>query len=244
VISESGYARLAHLAYMPLPGGDTAVRKPARTALAYLWQSGVDWEAELPCVQELCAEERTTIRSQLEHHINTPLTSSMGRLFDAVSALAGVRQKVNYEGQAAIELEALVDPLETGAYPFEIEMQSGSMVSGVPVLSIDARRLIQTVVEDKLSGVSAGSIAGRFHNGVAAMVLEVCLSIKDRSGSQRVALSGGVWQNVTLLMKTLELLENSGFVVYIHHLSPSNDGGLALGQAVVAAHRLKLVRNN
>ncbi len=238
VIPERGYARLAHLAYMPLPGGDAAVRKPARTALAYLWESGLDWDAELPCVQEICAEERTAIRSQLEHHLNSPLTSSMGRLFDAVSALAGVRQKVNYEGQAAIELEALVDPFETGAYPFVIEPLSGPDAANGLALSIDARPLIQTVVEDKLSGVSADVIAARFHNGVAAMVLEVCQSIRGRYGSGLAALSGGVWQNVTLLAKTLRLLENAGFIVYIHHLSPSNDGGLALGQAVVAAHRL------
>jgi hydrogenase maturation protein HypF len=234
-IPQGGYARLAHLAYVPLPGGDAAVRKPARTALAYLWQSGLGWENRLPCIQAFSAEERTAIRSQLEHNLNAPPTSSMGRLFDAVAALADVRQKVNYEGQAAIELEALVDPSEMGVYAFELRRERGSE----GVLLIDARPVIKAVVEAELSSQPASRIAARFHNGVAAMVLEVCRFIREHSGSNLVALSGGVWQNVTLLLKTVRLLESDKFVVYTHHQSPPNDGGLALGQAVVAAHRLK-----
>ena len=241
-IPQSGFARLAHLAYIPLPGGDVAVRKPARIALAYLSHYGLDWEAELASVQSFCAEERTAIRSQLDHRLNSPLTSSMGRLFDAVAALADVRQIVNYEGQAAIELEALVDPMETGAYPFELLQENGLQGVGQPVLLISTNTLIQAVVEDKLSGTPASLIAARFHNGCAAMVLAVCQAIRDRSSSRLVALSGGVWQNVTLLMKTLHLLENDDFTVYTHHQAPPNDGGLALGQAVVAAHRLNRVR--
>jgi hydrogenase maturation protein HypF len=243
LIPENGYARLAHLAYVPLPGGDAAVRKPARTALANLWQSGLQWEAELPCVEAFCAEERMAIRSQLEHRLNSPQTSSMGRLFDAVAALAGVRQKVNYEGQAAIELEALVDPSETGSYPFELVQSDSSNSLGSSSLFIDARPLIHAVVEDKLSGAPASLIAARFHNGVATMVLEVCQAIKQNTGCQLVALSGGVWQNVTLVAKTLRLLQLDGFIVYTHHQVPPNDGGLALGQAIIAAHRLLLVKN-
>ena len=119
LVDYRSFERAAHLAYTPLPGGDTAIRKPARTALADLWQSGIPWEKDLPSVAYLCAEERNALRSQLEHNINSPQTSSMGRLFDAAAALAGVRQSVNYEAQAAIEFEALVDPSEIGVYPFE-----------------------------------------------------------------------------------------------------------------------------
>jgi hydrogenase maturation protein HypF len=241
-IPQSGFARLAHLAYVPLPGGDAAVRKPARIALAYLSHYGLDWEAELTSVQAFCADERTAIRSQLDHRLNSPLTSSMGRLFDAVAALADVRQTVNYEGQAAIELEALVDPMETGAYPFELRHENEQHGISRPVLNIDTNSLIQAVVEDKLSGSPTSLIAARFHNGCAAMVLAVCQAIRDRSGSRLVALSGGVWQNVTLLIKTIQLLENDDFTVYTHHQAPPNDGGLALGQAVVAAHRLNRVK--
>ena len=114
------FQRRFHLAYVPLPGGDQAVRKPARMALSHLWAAGIDWEPDLPPMQELCYEERTVLKAQMERKINAPLTSSMGRFFDAASALIGVRQKATYEGQAAIELETLADPAETGFYPFEI----------------------------------------------------------------------------------------------------------------------------
>ncbi len=201
-----GYKRVAHLEYMPLPGGDSAIRKPARIALAHLWQAGLEWTPGLPCVEALSLEEKAAIRSQLERRINTQLTSSVGRLFDAVAALAGVRQQVNYEAQAAIEFEALVNPDEQGAYPFD--------------LSIPA---------------PTSQIAARFHNGVARMVQQVSSTLRSHYGISTVALSGGVWQNITLLMKTLSLLEADGFTVYVHHHVPTNDGGVALGQAVIAA---------
>src|SRR5690606_23002032 len=110
------YTRRFHLTYVPLPGGDRAVRKPARMALAHLWAAGIDWEGDLPPVMALCEEERTLLRVQVERRINAPLTSSMGRFFDAASALLGVRQQVTYEGQAAIELEAVADRQEMGYY--------------------------------------------------------------------------------------------------------------------------------
>ena len=106
VADYSGYTRPFHIKYFPLPGGDMSIRKPARIALAYLWQAGIDWDEGLPCVQALCGDERNMLRSQLEHRINTPQTSSMGRLFDAVASIVGIRHQINYEAQAAIELEA------------------------------------------------------------------------------------------------------------------------------------------
>jgi hydrogenase maturation protein HypF len=228
------FQRLAHLAYMPLPGGDAAVRKPARTALAYLWQAGLDWEPELSSVSILCMEERMALLSQLQHAINTPLTSSMGRLFDAVSALIGVRQKVNYEAQAAVELEALVDPLETGAYPFGYQ---SSQTGGAVPLAVEPAPLLEAVLADLHRGASPSAISARFHNGIAHMVLDVCSFIRSQYGLHQVALSGGVWQNITLFTKTTHLLNRAGFEVLAHQKVPANDGGLSLGQAVVAVRR-------
>jgi hydrogenase maturation protein HypF len=219
-----GYQRLYHLAYAPLPGGDLAVRKPARMALAHLWQAGMDWEGDLPPMLELCAEERTALRGQLEHHINTPNTSSMGRLFDAVSALLGVRQTASYEGQAAMELEALADPQETGSYAFDIQ-------SGI----IDPRPLLAELIAAWRAAVPLPVISARFHNSLVNMSLEVCQAIRRSSGAATVVLSGGVWQNQFLLHRSLQVFKDAGFQVLIHHLLPPNDGCIALGQALIAA---------
>jgi len=226
VADYRGYLRTHHLAYAPLPGGDVSVRKPARLALSYLWQAGLDWDPVLPCTAALDEEELRLLRAQLDQGINVPVTSSMGRLFDAIAALAGVRQQVNYEAQAAIELETLVDPDETGAYEFDTCWEDLGMVNPIPA--------IRSLVNDLHSGVTAPVIAARFHNGVARMVVDVCKCIRTRQGISQVALSGGVWQNVTLLHKTLPLLDEAGFAVWVHKQTPPNDGSLALGQAVIA----------
>jgi hydrogenase maturation protein HypF len=234
--SYAGYKRLAHLAYTPLPGGDLATRKPARNALAHLWQAGLDWDPELPCVAVLCTEERTALRSQLEHHLNSPLTSSIGRLFDAVSALANVRQQVNYEAQAAIELETLVDPDEKGDYPFDIT--SYDLIHGGQAhacLRIDPGPLVRAVVNDVYAQIAPSVIAARFHNSLARLTLEVCQSLRLATSLDMVVLSGGVWQNMRLLTKTWTNLQQAGFTVLTHRLAPANDGGLALGQAAIAA---------
>lgn len=220
--------RVFHLDYFPLPGGDAAVRKPARTALALLWSLGLGWKDILPPVAEFSAEDRATLRIQLERQINTPMTSSMGRLFDAAAALAGVRQSVNYEAQAAIEFEALADENEDGAYPFQREQ-------GV----IHLKNALEALIADVLADVPVPVISARFHNGLARLALDVCWSLRKSRGIDQVALSGGVWQNITLLRRTLSLLRDDGFIVYIHQQVPANDGGLSLGQAVVAAARLR-----
>lgn len=219
-----GYRRAYHLKYVPLPGGDLAVRKPARMALSHLWAAGLPWEEELPPVEALCFEERTALRVQLEKKLNTPPTSSMGRLFDAASALISVRQVVNYEGQAAIELEALADPDENGSYPFDIQ-------DGI----LDPAPLWEAMLADWRAGESAGTISARFHNAIADALLTICREIRSNAGTSTVALSGGVWQNRLLLHKTLERLRADRFTVLYHHRVPANDGGLALGQALIAA---------
>lgn len=223
-----GYSRPYHLAYVPLPGGDASVRKVARMALAHLWQSGLDWESDLPPVQALSSQERDALRTQLDHRLNTPLTSSMGRLFDAAAALMGVRQNATYEGQAAIELEALVDPEEPGVYTYEIA--DGQI--GFPHMWVE-------MIQDLRMSLSTSKIAARFHNSIAALNLEVCSQLRSKHGINHVALSGGVWQNGVLLSKTCQLLTRNGFTILRHHQVPTNDGGIALGQLVVAANTVK-----
>ncbi len=232
----SGYRRMAHLTYMPLPGGDAAIRKPARIALAYLWQTGLDWESWLPPVGALCAEERTALHSQLTHQINVFPSSSMGRLFDAVASLVGVRHEVNYEAQAAIELEALVTVEEKGVYPFELaDIQNNDQLDqSYPSRTIQILPMLRSVQDDLRAGVSHSIIASRFHNTVARIVLEVCQAIRTSTAVPMVVLSGGVWQNNILLNTTLDLLQEAKFNPIIHHRIPPNDGGVALGQAAIA----------
>lgn len=220
----AGFQRRFHLETFPLPGGDAAIHVPARVALAMLWKKDLEWETHLPPVNALNNEERSVLHSQLQKSINTPQTSSMGRLFDAVSALVGVRQKVNYEGQAAIELENLCSHSETGAYEFDLGADQ-----------ILLSKLLGSLLADLHHDVPASIISARFHNGLAAMLVSACKKIREETSIQTVALSGGVWQNKTLLDKTHELLDQEGFTTLVHHRVPTNDGGISLGQVAVAA---------
>lgn len=222
------FRRDFHLKTMLLPGGDLAVREPWRLALAWLQQAGVDWTEDLAPVRALMQQPGLTglFQQQLRTGLNSPGTSSMGRLFDAVSAIAGLRQTVNYEAQAAIELEARIDLAETGSYEFEIGTDQ-----------VDPAPLIRSLVNDVRNGVITSVIAARFHNGVAGMTLNVCQSIRNNTGINQVVLSGGVWQNLTLLKMSLSRLQSAGFEVVTHRLVPPNDGGLSLGQAVIGAAR-------
>jgi hydrogenase maturation protein HypF len=228
VADYSGYQRAAHLQYFHLPGGDISTRRPSRTALSLLYTLGIEWYESLATHADLCESDRMVLFNQLEKKINTPITSSMGRLFDAAAALAGVRQRTNYEAQAAIEFEALADPDEKGYYEFEF---IDGEISPMPAM--------EALLEDKFSDIAVGKISSKFHNGLARMVVDVCGKISRNYDLSEVALSGGVWQNITLLQKTMSLLEKDGFTVHIHHLVPANDGGLALGQAAIAGYRLK-----
>lgn len=221
----TGYTRRAHLAYVPLPGGDAAVRKPARMALAHLWRAGIAWEADLPPAEEICAQDRSVLLAQLERRINAPDTSSMGRLFDAASALIGVRQTATYEGQAAIELEAAAAPQEGGFYPFAI---NGDVIDPAP--------LWEALLADWRAGAGIPTLSARFHNSVARLALELCRAIRQETGIATTALSGGVWQNRLLLERTAALLVQDKFHVLIDRQVPANDGCIALGQVLVAAH--------
>ena len=228
VANYKDFQRLFHLEYFPLPGGDSAIKRPARTALALLWSLGMDWEDWLPPVKELCFEEREALRIQLERGLNIVSTSSMGRLFDAAASLAGGRQKINYEAQAAIEFEAILDRDENGQYPFEL-------MNG----TVSVQECIHTLANDVQKGISISVISARFHNGVAELSRKVCEEVRKQTGIKEVALSGGTWQNITLLKRATTLLERDGFIVYRHHQVPANDGGLSLGQALVGAARFQ-----
>jgi hydrogenase maturation protein HypF len=226
VADYTAYQRAFHLAYFPLPGGDAGIKSPARTALALLWTLGLEWEDLLPPCRALGDEERMSLRNQIESGLNTVQTSSLGRLFDATAALVGIRQLVNYEAQAAIEFESVLDESESRGYHFEI--QNGIM---------DPKPVITSLLVDIHSGVSVPILSARFHNGVAEMVREVCGRVKQETGLNEIALSGGVWQNMTLLKRTVHGLRKDGFTVLVHNQVPTNDGGLSLGQAMVTANR-------
>jgi len=227
VADYAKYQRPYHLAYFPLPGGDAAIKRPARTALAILSSLGLDWDEQLAPVQDFCFEERQALRIQLQKGLNTPKTSSLGRLFDAVASLAGVRQKVNYEAQAAIEFEAVMDPQEEGAYHFDIG-------DGL----VEFGEAIQGILNDVHSGVVIPVISARFHNGLADLIQRACCEIRHLEGINEVVLSGGVWQNMALLVKTIRNLRKEGFEVYFHQHVPANDGGLSLGQVMVGSAML------
>ena len=226
------FTRAAHLSYVPLPGGEQAVRQPWRLALAWLQRAGIAWEDDLPPVRAAKPSDVRLLHQLLQADASSGLggvlTSSMGRLFDAVASLIGIRQEVNYEAQAAIELEAIVDLSERRAYRLE---RHETEIDPVP--------LLREVVQDLRAGVHPSVMAARFHNGVAQMVAELCLDLRRQGAPSLVVLSGGVWQNMTLLQGAASRLQREGFEVLIHRQVPPNDGGLALGQAAVAAARLR-----
>jgi hydrogenase maturation protein HypF len=228
VADYGGFDRVAHLAYVPLPGGDATIRKPYRAALAHLWSAGIDWSPDLWPVMAAGEKEVAVLARQLERKFFCVPTSSMGRLFDAVSALLGVRQTVSFEAQAAIELEAVADAhLGTvREYRFAIE---GDQIDPAPVLG--------AMVADLRGGQETGAVAAGFHVAVARLIGEVAAETRRRTGIERVALSGGVFQNVLLVDLARQELSAREFEVLTHRLVPPNDGGLALGQAAVAGYR-------
>lgn len=225
LVDSRGAERFGHMGTVPLPGGDAAIEHPSRSALAHLWAAGCDWDPLLPCVAATAERDRDTLRVQFERGVATVPTSSMGRLFDAVAALAGVRQTVDYEAQAAIELQAVADTDEPGSYHFPAADGDGA---------IDAGPVIREVVADVLAGVPAGVISARFHRGVAEMVRAQAVHAASLVTSRLVVLSGGVFQNTLLVARCREVLAADSFDVRAQRMVPTNDGGLALGQAVIA----------
>ncbi|HEX6711671.1 MAG TPA: carbamoyltransferase HypF [Rubrobacter sp.] len=229
---EAGFTRRAHLEYAPLPGGSAAIKQPWRMALGHLiTRHGEDETLKLPLAAVRRAGERNVhlIARLVEHKLNTPPTSSAGRLFDAVAALVGVpgSGRTTYEGQAAIELELAANGPTSRGYPFKLRPESDGWI-------VQTTEIIGGVVEDLLAGRSSAEISATFHRTMAEIVVAVCGEVRNSDGVHAVALSGGTFQNMLLLDQTIELLEEKGFVVYRHRRVPANDGGIALGQAVLA----------
>jgi hydrogenase maturation protein HypF len=223
-----GFERRAHFRYIPLAGGDTAVREPWRIGLSYLLDTfGPKAESlDLPLWRRVPPKKLATVRSMIERGINSIDTSACGRLFDAVASISGVRDEVNFEAQAAIELEMSAAAGVDAVYPFDI-------VDAEP-WQIDMRPAIEAVVGDVLAAVPQGCISSAFHNTVAAIVVEVCRRLRATEGLGRVCLSGGTFQNICLLGRAVAGLRTQGFEVFLHAQVPPNDAGIALGQAVIA----------
>ncbi len=230
-----GFERLAHLAYVLLPGGEQAVRQPWRMAAAYLQQTyGDDFlSLDIPFVHELDLKSWRILAQMMKRNLNAPPTSSLGRLFDAVAALLNIRKQVVYEGQAAIELEVQAEVQHARIYPFSIEKTE----PGEPD-QLDVRPMIQAIVEEIQQGVAREQIAGSFHWTIAEMLTASCERVREQTGLQVVALSGGVFQNRLLLERLVGRLEEQAFQVYINRKVPANDGGISLGQLAIAAARL------
>jgi hydrogenase maturation protein HypF len=222
-----GFARVGHLAEVRLPGGDRAAREPWRMACAWLVAAGTAGAGVPPVPPALRAavdDERWEAVARLaQTGFAAPQTTSMGRLFDAVAALCGVRAFSTYEGHAAIELEAAADPAETGAYDLGADL--------------DARPLVLAIADDLRAGATAGAVSARFHRAVAHATADACARAASGAGLERVVLSGGVFQNRLLLALTAGRLEGLGLRVLVPERLPANDGGVSYGQAAVAAAR-------
>ena len=224
------FQRVGRLEYVPLPGGAVAIKKPYRMALSYLYTLlGEDLSLEGLPLSKLNPGEVDIVKQQIKRGINSPLTSSAGRLFDGISALAGVRGEIDYEAQAAIELEMLA-PDESGegeAYPFSIVEEQGIKV-------VKLGELVSSVVQDIRDRIPVPVISVKFHRTMAQIVIEMCKAIARENDINKVALSGGVFQNRLLLKLAVSALHKEGFTVLTHRLVPCNDGGVSLGQAMVA----------
>ncbi len=229
----AGFDRAAHLAAVPLPGGDAGVRNPCRMALSHLREAGVAWDAALPSVRACAPDELRLLGTQLERGLACIPTTSVGRLFDAVSSIAGICQRIGYEAQAAVELEAAArGTVGGGAYAFDL----ADAGPGQP-LRLDPRPVIAAAAHDALDGEPAGVIGLRFHRAVVDGLAAVAGRLRERTGLGEVTLSGGVFANTLLTSWCTAALERDGFRVLRHRRVPPTDAGLALGQVAVLAHR-------
>ncbi len=237
VADLAGFRRAGHLAPVPMPGGAAAIRQPWRMAAAYL---DAAFPGDAPGLDVARRNERqwTGVLDMARKGVNAPLTSSAGRLFDAVSALLGVRDVINYEGQAAVELEQMAGPGQEGGYRATVTYEAGAGGAGLDEpFRVAGADLVRQAAEDLAAGTDRAVIAGRFHRGVSGLIEQGCEPARERHGLETVALSGGVFQNLTLLRQAVAGLEGQGFRVLVHSRVPCNDGGISLGQAVVAAAR-------
>jgi hydrogenase maturation protein HypF len=242
VADFTGFTRRAHLRYVPIPGGDAAVRQPWRMALSYLRDAlGSEVPSELLRFPGVSDKQLKLVNTMLSRQIQTVETSSCGRLFDAVAAILGIASEVRFEGQAAIALETAAIR-EARSNPALVTQSYLYQVTGdnpVDPMVLDLRPAILAIAADASSGRRTGEIAALFHVTMALAIVEVCERIRQSDGLDRVCLSGGTFQNLYLLERTIVQLRRRGFTVYQHALVPANDGGIALGQAVIASEALR-----
>jgi hydrogenase maturation protein HypF len=229
------YERRGTLFPIRLPGGDAAIREPWRMACAWLIAALEDEHPPLPAVlrDEVNEERWAAVSGLVASGLNSPATTSVGRLFDAVAALCGVRGHVNYEGQAAAELEGISDPRERDAYPMPL-IETGAAGAHSATTLLDARETVRALVDDLRRAAAPATVGGRFHETLARATTSACEREAERAGLDTVALSGGVFQNRLLLGRTAQLLERAGLHVLIPLRLPPNDGGIAFGQVAVA----------
>jgi hydrogenase maturation protein HypF len=245
----AGYERVAHLRPFALPGGDAAVHEPRRVALALLYElyGEAAFDLDLPPVRHYKEAERRLLVQMLKRKINTPVTTSMGRLFDGVASLAGLPQVVTFEGQAAIRLEHVADVSERGAYPLLIQTKRADGQPPFTPTLLDWEPLVQAVLEDVRRGVAAPVMAARFHNGLVLALIDVAHAVSQQPAvaplmtdhRPRVALTGGCFQNRLLTERASEALAGAGFEVLLHRQTPPNDGCVSLGQVAIAAAQLR-----
>jgi len=226
-----GFERAAQLEYVSLPGGEAAIREPWRMAVSYLAQHfGTDFlDLPIPLVRQLDRQKTELLLRMTKHKINSPLTSSCGRLFDAVAALVGIRQKVNYEAQAAIELEMAIEPGDDAGYGVTFEPDGDRWIIGT-------KPMFHAIVDDLTNRVPASTISRRFHNGLVQAFVRIAKLLRQKTTLDRVCLSGGTFHNVYLSQQLEFRLSQAGFRVFTQKEVPAGDGGLSLGQALVAAH--------
>jgi hydrogenase maturation protein HypF len=225
----AGFARVAHLRPFRLPGGDAAVHEPRRVAFALLWELLGEATLErndLAPVRAMTRQERTVLAQMLRRDLNCPITTSAGRLFDGVASLLGLHQTVTFEGQAAMALEFAADSDEQSPYPLPL--------MGADPIVLDWDPLLVALLEDLRDGASTAIMARRFHEAL----VEASVAVARATGQSQVALSGGCFQNRLLTERSAERLEQEGFTVLLHRQVPPNDGGISLGQLVVAAAAL------
>jgi hydrogenase maturation protein HypF len=233
IASAHNFERAGHLAYVPMPGSAAAIKEPWRMAVSYLQNAygSSFYDLNLPAMSAMDAGKITVIDEMITKGINSPMTSSLGRLFDGVAAICGIRQQVNFEGQAAMELEMAAVEDSGAHYDYAWDKDAAYRVLPAPI--------VQGVVDDIAAGKPVGEISARFHRTLIQLFADLCVVIGSEHELNRVVLSGGVFQNSILLTGLTQALEEKGFTVFSHQQVPTNDGGIALGQAVVAAAQAK-----
>ena len=230
VADYAGFERYTHFEYVPQPGGDLATENPWRMALSYLYkyfENGFE-NLDLPFLRSIDRENRELVIQSIDKNINTPLTSSAGRLFDAVSALLGLCIKSTFHAEAPMRLEAIIKPGIQDTYPFRVDK------------TISFGEMLNEMVKDIFNNKPSWYISTKFHNTLISVIFAVASDIKKASGINKVVLTGGTFQNRYLLRETENLLAKNGFEVYAHQDVPSNDGGIALGQLLIGARLQKL----